>query len=154
VSDLSSWTTKAEEISGEMQAVVKVLTSCIATLESATSVETTNAPSLCDEEGSAKGNIEKLFHQGDGSMGKSLNSALVTGDKKILKVAFSEYNIPEHSCRKYLGFVHQHDSREYKLPKIDFRKFEGEHHRVWRESVRSISLCTMCLFISGFLLPP
>jgi hypothetical protein len=43
-------------------------------------------PSLRDEEGWAKGNIEKVFHQGDGSMGKSLNSTLVTGDKKFSKL--------------------------------------------------------------------
>jgi hypothetical protein len=43
--------------------------------------------------------------------------------------------LPESSNTRGYSSYHQphHEPREFKLPKIDFPKFEGEHPQVWKE---------------------
>jgi hypothetical protein len=57
------------------------------------------------------------------------------GEYTTLKTA-PYTDIPEGSGSKYTGFgshSHQYGSKDFKLPKLDFPKFSGEHPRVWKE---------------------
>jgi hypothetical protein len=115
-----------------MHAEVQALTSLITALEALSTAEQPKAPPR-EEEGRAKGHDERPVFQGASSMGKSLDFTLTNGEKHTLKTAYSEYDISEHEHKKSSCLNQYHDNRDYKLPKIDFPKFDGEHPRVWRE---------------------
>lgn len=55
----------------------------------------------------------------------------VTTHHTLVKGA--DVDLPESSVKRNNILHHQHDPREYKLPKLDFRRFDGEHPRIWRD---------------------
>lgn len=89
-----------------------------------------------EEEGRAIGHGKNAIHQGVDPGSSAPGSTLVKGENQIHKLFTAHNDIPEASGKHNHMFGHsynQYEPREYKLPKIDFPKFYGEHPQVWRE---------------------
>jgi hypothetical protein len=132
VHGLSTWSDNADKFSAELTKQVEDLTSRILALEAATSAAPPPVPPR-EEEGRANGHHKYKFHQGVNVESSINDSTLVKGENQFFKSPVMHTDLPETSTKKHYLFSSQHDSREFKLPKLDFPKFNGEHPRVWRE---------------------
>ncbi|CAN6297822.1 unnamed protein product [Urochloa humidicola] len=129
VDGINTWTLKATKTSEELSDTIQSLTSRIATLESISASSSTKAP-WREEEGRANGHCDDQLHQGVDPGSLTLDSALVKGEQQQLKPIISDIELPEANWRhRNMGNSHS----DYKLPKIDFPKFTGEHPRLWKE---------------------
>jgi hypothetical protein len=85
-----------------------------------------------EEEGRAKGHgMDNNLQGAEGGVLPPLT--LGKGEYKPLKTApFTE--IPESSNARGCSAYHHspYEPRDYKLPKVDFPKFDGEHPHVWK----------------------
>ncbi|CAN6212014.1 unnamed protein product [Urochloa humidicola] len=129
VDDLHRRSIEAEKISADLAAELKSLTSRLQVLETLSASTSSQAP-LREEEGRAKGHGDITHLQGDSVEAPTTQNALVKGEQQNFKSS-TFVEIPETSTRRT---SHYHDSsREFKLPKLDFPVFEGEHPKIWRE---------------------
>jgi hypothetical protein len=86
-----------------------------------------------EEEGRANSHNTNNVIQGDGGLVLP-PLALGKGEDQTIKTAFSTELAESSNTRGYSSY-HQphHEPREFKLPKIDFPKFEGEHTQLWKQ---------------------
>jgi hypothetical protein len=89
-----------------------------------------------EEEGRANGHGKNIIHQGVDPGSSTPGYTLVTGEIPNHTSCTVDVELPEFSSKRNLMFgnhSNHHSPRDFKLPKIDFPKFEGEHPQVWRE---------------------
>ena len=132
VNALNTWSDNVDKFSVGLDKKIEDLTSRITALEAATSAAPPNVPPR-EEGGRADGYHKEKYHQGVNVGSPTNNSALVKGENQFPNSTFVAVDFPETSTRRQNMFAHQSDSREFKLPKLDFPKFSGEHPRVWKE---------------------
>ncbi|RLN34410.1 uncharacterized protein C2845_PM03G18270 [Panicum miliaceum] len=121
----------SDKLATELSDSVKNLTSRIEALETATTTAPPQAPPR-EEEGRANGHRVVPHYQGADGKNSFLHHTLVKGESPTHKLHTALVDEPESSDRKH-GTYHQHH-REYKSPKIDFPKFNGEHPKIWKEN--------------------
>lgn len=129
VDTINTWSSNAEQFSIELNKSMTNLTSRITALEALTS----KAPPIAlprEEEGRAMGHGVPNSNQGVGARFQPSHPALVKGELPNPKSMVDGF--PEHSSRMHNSYQF-HTEREYKLPRVDFPKFYGEHPRIWRE---------------------
>lgn len=131
VDAINTWSITAEKTAGELSNTMKSLTSRIAALEAATSTAPPPAPTR-EEGGRAIGHRFKKIHWGADPGPSTPDHTLVKGENQKPKPIQFDVEFPEHSDRKYGFHASQTSPRDYKLPRIDFPTFEGEH-TLWRE---------------------
>jgi hypothetical protein len=133
VDELTSWSKKADVMAAELKADIQDLKSRMVALETLSTTLPKIPPR--EEEGWAKGHdVDKQF-QGRDSGIPFPNLTPGKGEYTALRTA-PYTDIPKGSGSKYSSFgphSHQYGSKYFKLPKIDFPKFSGEHPRVWKE---------------------
>jgi hypothetical protein len=156
VGDLTSWSKGADTLATELHNDIQDLKSRMSQLESISSAPLHKAPPR-EEEGRAKGHRVESSYQGAGAGALDPHHTLVTGEIPQPK-SFHQFDTPESSHTKvhfgdvpYTAHVEQdnrkyhthhnspkefapyHQPRDYKLPKLNFPVFTGEHPRVWRD---------------------
>jgi len=129
VDSLNKWSITADAITTDLGTTMKDLMSRIEALEAATSPASPHAPP-CEEEGRAHGHRVVTQYQGNDGRNSSLHHALVKGEHQPHLVSRT-LDFPESSHRR--DSDHFSHNRDYKLPKLDFPKFDGSHPRVWKE---------------------
>ncbi|CAN6292538.1 unnamed protein product [Urochloa humidicola] len=130
VDALTSRTDSADKIATDLSDEIKLLTSRIATLEASTASASKAPPR--EEEERARGHREEYSHQGADPR-ISLDPTLVKGEQQLSRSLkfipeFTTSNVPKH-----MDMGRSHDYKDFKLPKLDFPKFSGDHPRVWRD---------------------
>lgn len=136
VEAINTWSTHAEKFSAELSKELQNLTSHIRLLEATTPTASTQAPTR-EEGGRANGHGVPQLHQGEDARFPTVHHTLVKGEKHNHNFASHDDSTPFTNHRDNFS-PYQHRSYDYKLPRIDFLTFEGEHPRVWRENVRNI----------------
>jgi hypothetical protein len=157
VGDLTSWSKGADLLAMELHDDIQDLKSRMQRLEAISSAPPHSAPPR-EEEGRAKGHRVETSHQGADAGALDPHHTLVTGENLKPKPCFP-FDIPESSHKKiHLGVVpyvvnlehddrqihsyhnspkedssYHHQPKDYKLPKLNFPVFTGEHPRVWRD---------------------
>jgi hypothetical protein len=114
----------------ELQSDIKDLKSRMVALETLS----TTAPKVPprEEEGRAKGHREDNDFQG-GDAGGFPHLTVGKGEYKPLKTdPFQDIHESSHA-RGIFTVSQHHEPKDFKLPKLDFPKFDGEHPQVWRE---------------------
>jgi hypothetical protein len=144
----------ANTLATELHNDIQDLKSRMKQLESISSAPLHKAPK---EEGRAKGHCVPMSYQGADGGVLDPHHTLVTGETPKPK-SFHPFDIPESSNmkvhfgvvpyvvnvdqddRKYPAYHNSpkecasyHQPRDYKLPKLNFLVFTGEHPRVWRD---------------------
>ncbi|WVZ71633.1 hypothetical protein U9M48_020200 [Paspalum notatum var. saurae] len=121
------WRPSIDQAAVDMKHSLEALTARVEALESKPSSSSPSTSVSSDQ-----GNLHQptLSHQGNDKGVMTLGQPLVTGESLNSKVMRVE--VPHHTgfedSKSALGF-----EKEYRLPKVDFPKFDGEHPRVWRE---------------------
>ncbi|CAO2206554.1 unnamed protein product [Urochloa humidicola] len=128
VDELHKRSVEAEKISADLAIELKSLTSRLQALEALSKAPTPAPPR--EEEERANGHGFTTNHQGTSARAHASQTALVTGEQQPLKLASHAVDIPETSARAYSTTSIPY---EYKLPKLDFPIFTGEHPRLWKK---------------------
>lgn len=128
---ISKWSIEADKFSIELGKSVADLTSCMKAFEVATSAPSPPAPER-KEEGRAKGHRVDVHYQDADGQGSTLHHTLVKVEHYEPKSSPLIVDAPETSARTR-STTPYHSSGDYKLPKVDFPRFEGDHPRVWKE---------------------
>ncbi|CAO2210630.1 unnamed protein product [Urochloa humidicola] len=128
VDALTSRSDNTDRIAADLGAEIKTLTSRIATLEAATASSSTAPPR--EEEERAHGHREELIHQGADLRLSTLDPTLVKGEHQFAKSNTIYTDLGDLGSRKPLHANLPYDSKDFKLPKIDFPKFSGDNPRV------------------------
>jgi hypothetical protein len=133
VDELTAWSKKADLMGTELKSDIEDLKSRMVALETLSTTAPSQVPPR-EEEGRAIGRSKDKQLQGGDSGGSFPYHTLGKGEYQTLKTAHFD-DIPESSmARNKSSFQYQqYDPRTYKLPKIDFPKFDGDHPQVWRE---------------------
>jgi hypothetical protein len=156
VGDLTLWSKGADTLATELHNDIQDLKSRMKQLEPISSAPLHKAPSR-EEEGWAKGHRVESSYQGVDAGALDPHHTLVTGETPKPK-SFHHFDLPESSNkkvhfgvvpyvvnvdqddRKYSAyqnspkeFAPYHQPKDYKLPKLIFPVFTGEHPRVWRD---------------------
>jgi hypothetical protein len=133
VDELTAWSKKADLMGTELKSDIEDLKSRMVALETLSTTAPSQVPPR-EEEGRAIGHSSDKQLQGGDSGGSFPYHTLGKGEYKTLKTTHFD-DIPESSMtRNKSSFQYQqYDPRAYKLPKIDFPKFDGDHPQVWRE---------------------
>jgi hypothetical protein len=139
--NFNTWSVTAEKTAIELRDSIKNLTSRIVALEAVVSGPP-NMVTPREEEGQAHSHDVLLHQQGSESKGKILDSTMLKGAYLHPKPLHTQFDSMEHSAKmqfeilehsgKMHGYYDQHP-KEYKLPRLDFPVFDGEHPRVWKE---------------------
>ncbi|CAO2192172.1 unnamed protein product [Urochloa humidicola] len=130
VESLHSKSDSTDKIAADLSEEVKNLTARIAALEAVTSAST-QAP-LREEEGRANGHCVEKFHQGADPRSSTSDPTLVKGENSLRQLKFDLD--PSYTSDRKVESGRNSEHREFKLPKVDFPKFNGEHPRLWREN--------------------
>lgn len=131
VEAISTWSVNAEKISGELSKEIQKLTSRIAALETIAPTAQESAPAR-EEEGRAKGHRVLPQHQGDDARLPNLHRTLVRGEKPYPNSIHAD-DISEYMSHRTSPYLQQSKYHEFKLPRVDFPRFESEHPKIWRE---------------------
>jgi hypothetical protein len=129
--DVVHWKNTAQKAGSDIQDTIKNLTSRIAVLEALAQAPNSVPPH--EEEGQANGHGMSTNLQGRESKGKSLDPTMLKGEPPFSNKLFTAHDIPKASARQHSSSAQSYDPRQFKLPKIDFPRFEGEHPLVWRQ---------------------
>jgi hypothetical protein len=145
--ELVTWKDSTARTATDLQNSIGDLTSHIKTL-GATFFKAPSPVPPREEEGRATSHGKSILHQGDNSGASAAGSTLVTGENLKLKTPSIQHFHDYHSRKLGTGEVYnleyQEDvdrktynqsshPRDFKIPKLDFPKFNGEHPRVWKE---------------------
>ncbi|KAG2647139.1 hypothetical protein PVAP13_2KG562900 [Panicum virgatum] len=108
---------------------MKNLTLRIEALEAATPTAPPQAPPR-EEGGRANGHRVVPQYQGADGKNSSLHHTLVKGEQHLHNSS-RVLDFPESSHRRDYDGSFQH--KDYKLPRLDFPKFDGSHPKIWKE---------------------
>jgi hypothetical protein len=154
---LTAWSKGADLLATELHDDIQDLKSRMQRLEAISTAPTFSAPPR-EEEGRAKCHRVETSHQGADAEALDPHHTLVTGET-LKQKPFLQFDIPEsshkkvqfgtvpcvmnleHDDRKYTSYhnnpkeqsYHHNQTKDYKLPKLNFPVFTGEHPRVWRD---------------------
>ncbi|CAN6241659.1 unnamed protein product [Urochloa humidicola] len=129
VEELRQRTVNTDKLSVDLSGEIRNLTSRLEMLETVSKSTTPQAPSH-EEGGRANGHSNATTHQGTSVGVPSTQKTLVKGEHQHFQTSNFAVDNPETSTR------HRETSKfqyEYKLPKLDFPIFTGEHPRIWKE---------------------
>ena len=130
---------------------MKNLTLRIEALEAATPTAPPQAPPR-KEGGRANGHRVVPQYQGADGKNSSLHHTLVKGERLNTKSPHWVDDTPETSSKR--NHIDTHNtSREFKHPKLDFLRFEGEHPRILKERSKNTFPWTLFQFTCGYPLP-
>jgi hypothetical protein len=149
------WKESTTRSSTDLQLSIDNLTSRIQALEATFFQAPPKVPSR-EGEGRAICHGKNINHQGV-EPGTDPDSTLVKGENPFPKTLHFSNDIQGSSSHQHYMLStnqHQYGPREYRLPKLDFPKFSGEHPKFGGKSVKSTLACLMFLFMFGFPLPP
>jgi len=121
---------------------MKNLTLRIEALEAATPTAPPQAPPR-EEGGRANGHRVVPQYQGADGKNSSLHHTLVKGEQHLHNSS-RVLDFPESSHRRDYDGSFQH--KDYKLPRLDFPKFDGSHPKIWKEKCEK--------YFSMFNVPP
>jgi hypothetical protein len=144
---LVEWKHTTSRTVADLQASIDNLTSRIQALEDTFFKPPPVVPTR-EEEGPATSHDKNINHQGVDLRSLAPSSTLVTGENLKQKPSFP-FDLPESST-KHLGYTgtytldtqphhdrksynHSPNPTDFKIPKLDFPEFNGEHPRVWKE---------------------
>jgi hypothetical protein len=95
------------------------------------------------------------------NVGDPPHSTLVKGEHKIyqppIHMLKTDYNASGSDLMHDSGdrgYQHRGSYKYFRMPRMDFPKFDGEHPRLWEKNVRNTSGCVLFLRICGPLLLP
>lgn len=128
VDAISKWSIDANNFSVELNKSMVDLTSRMEALEAATSAPPKAPPH--EEEGRANDHRPLPHHQGDNVRAPDPHHTLVKGESQQLKTTLNVDDSPNISTKKASQTQFQYAPKEYRLPKVDFPRFEGDHPRV------------------------
>jgi hypothetical protein len=127
VKGLHTWSLDADRFSVGLSKEIASLTSRMRALEAATA--SPKVPPR-EEEGRASGHRDPTSHQGFDVSSASHHT--------LVKGKINNSHIPYPLDDQDMGLKHEYghnysSQKEYRLPKTDFPRFDGEHPRIWKE---------------------
>ncbi|CAO2189278.1 unnamed protein product [Urochloa humidicola] len=131
IEGLNTWSVDAKKFSTGLSNDIADLKSRIAALE-AIPTAPPKVP-LREEGGRASGHRENTNNQGDDVGNQLPHTTLVKGEHKLPSSARYTFDQFDSGERKGFHNSSRSDPRDFKLPKLDFPKFNGDNPRVWRE---------------------
>jgi hypothetical protein len=143
VTVVDRWRADADKYVVDLDMALQSLTSRVLALEQAPSQAPPAAPSR-EEEGRASGHHPQSSHQGAIGRTQFPHATLVTGEFKQTKIPtqklktdyfaseLSQLHENQDRSHQYKG-VPRDMAREFRMPRIDFPRFTGEHPRLCKE---------------------
>ena len=126
VDSINTWSVASDKTSTELDNSIKSLTSRIEALEAATIMAPSQAPPR-EEGGRANGHRIATYYQGTDGRNSTLHHTLVKGEHNYHN-ASRVLDLPESSYRRDVDSTPHH--KDYKLPRLDFPRFDGSHPRI------------------------
>jgi hypothetical protein len=139
VNIVDQWSKDADKPAGDLETVMLKLTSRVQALEQAPNTALPLVPSR-EEGGRASGHGTSSTYQGVLLGESSLQATLVKGEHKHSQspplVLHTDHHASKMSQFEDENRGHYHSkglTRDFRMPRIDFPKFEGEHPKIWKE---------------------
>jgi hypothetical protein len=150
VTVVNRWSREADKFATDLEATMQNITSRVMALEQAHQVAPPNAPSR-EEGGRANGRGDPTGSQGVPMENPLPHATLIKGEHSKFQTPpitlhtdyvaskFSQYE--DESSR---GYQSNGVNRDFRMPRIDFPRFEGEHPRIWKEKCEKyFRMCTV-----------
>lgn len=133
VDAINKWSINAEQMSVELSKELASLTSRMAALEAVPVPAPKPTPSHGEDDQANGHRKTNVFQGGDVRFPKThhtLGKGELPNPKSLIT---SSIDVPEFSRFRDTSVNQTPFNQEYKLPKVDFPKFDGEHPQVWRD---------------------